>query len=160
MNKNDILKIIVLKLEQTLEVLIQSANIAKEAATSEESKAENKYDTRGLEASYLAGAQAKRAAELKESIRALKKMDVGASASNTIVGIGSLIELEINGEELIYFFILPSQGGLKIDYQGKTIQTLTPWAPLGELLNGKKVGDCFELKINGRTNEYEIKELV
>lgn len=39
----------------------QAAQIAHEAATHEENIAENKYDTLGLEAAYLATGQARRA---------------------------------------------------------------------------------------------------
>ena len=45
-----------------------------EAATNEESKAENKYDTRGLEASYMAQAQSLRVSELKKDHYNLLRM--------------------------------------------------------------------------------------
>ena len=40
-------------LEAELRALVAAASLALDEATSEESKAENKYDTRSLKASYL-----------------------------------------------------------------------------------------------------------
>ncbi len=57
-------------------ILKEAALATYEAATHEESKPENEYDTRGLEASYLAGAQAKRTAEIEELLIILKHLDV------------------------------------------------------------------------------------
>ena len=48
------------QINDELEVIKKSAEIAHDDATHEESRAENKYDTRGLESSYLAGAQMER----------------------------------------------------------------------------------------------------
>lgn len=41
---------------------------AREAATGADTKAENKYDTRGLEASYLAAGQAEQADDLSRAL--------------------------------------------------------------------------------------------
>ena len=54
---------IIAALTSELDGYKRSARSAHEEATSEQSKAENKYDTRGLEAAYLAGAQSRQAAE-------------------------------------------------------------------------------------------------
>ena len=57
MNKRAILKKITDKLIGELEVYFRAAEYARDEATHEQNKAENKYDTRGLEASYLARGQ-------------------------------------------------------------------------------------------------------
>ena len=59
MNKRLLLKEIVTSLEETLALLEKAARASHAEATHESSKAENKYDTRGLEAAYLAGGQAR-----------------------------------------------------------------------------------------------------
>ena len=51
-----------------LEGYARSARAAHAEATDEQSKAENKYDTRGLEASYLAHGQSRQAAETAEAL--------------------------------------------------------------------------------------------
>jgi hypothetical protein len=63
MNKRAVLKKIIAKLTGELEVYFRAAEYARAEATHEQNKAENKYDTRGLEASYLARGQSKQAAE-------------------------------------------------------------------------------------------------
>lgn len=54
MDKRALIKKIVAQLEAELALLTKAARSAHAEATHESSKAENKYDTRGLEASYLA----------------------------------------------------------------------------------------------------------
>src|SRR3989344_7944608 len=59
------------ELERLAEDLVQAEQAmraAHETATHEEKIAENKYDTLGLEAAYLAAGQAKRVEEIKQSL--------------------------------------------------------------------------------------------
>ena len=58
MKKAQLLKQIVASLSESLGVLEKAARASHAEATHESSKAESKYDTRGLEAAYLAGGQA------------------------------------------------------------------------------------------------------
>src|SRR5690606_41710128 len=53
----------ILKLREDANAMLAAAQATREDATHEDNKAENKYDTRGLEASYLAEAQARQAEE-------------------------------------------------------------------------------------------------
>ena len=55
MNKSKILAAILEKLQSEIDALVRAAKSAHEAATHEESRAEDHHDTRGLEASYSAG---------------------------------------------------------------------------------------------------------
>ena len=64
-NKQSLVKKIIARLTGELELYAKAAHAAHAEATHEQSKAENKYDTRGLEASYLARGQSKQAAELE-----------------------------------------------------------------------------------------------
>ena len=54
MNKAILIQHIVEKLTVDISLYLKAASAARAEATHEQSKAENKYDTRGLEASYLA----------------------------------------------------------------------------------------------------------
>ena len=60
MNKHAVLQLILEKLSVDLDIAQRAAQTAYETATDEENIAENKYDTLGLEASYLAAGQANR----------------------------------------------------------------------------------------------------
>lgn len=156
MQKKLIMDNLLRQLESNLEMLINTAQEARLAATSEESKAENKYDTRGLEASYLAGAQAKRSQDLELSILQLKKLKVKDFKEDQSVDVTAIVHVEINGEGQKYLFVLPNSGGSKIEFEKKIISVITPESPLGTLLVGKYVGDNFILKLNNKDSEYEI----
>lgn len=56
------------RLADDLQRVEQAARFAHETATHEENIAENKYDTLGLEASYLATGQARRAEALRQAL--------------------------------------------------------------------------------------------
>src|ERR1019366_7412845 len=61
-------------LTENLEVLQKAARASHEEATHESSRAESKYDTRGLEAAYLGGGQARQAKEILDSIKSYKAL--------------------------------------------------------------------------------------
>ena len=64
MNKSALIKKIVEHLSAELALYHKAARATHAEATHEQSKPENKYDTRGLEASYLARGQSRQAAEI------------------------------------------------------------------------------------------------
>lgn len=147
-------------LNANLESLISTAHEAKSAATNSESKPENKYDTRGLEASYLAGAQAKRSQELEKVIFNLKSLKLGEFPKNAAVDLTAVVKLQVSGDTMKYFFMLPYAGGLKVSWNSKDFQVITPESPLGSKLKGKKVGDEFALKVKTQDIDYEIIDLI
>ncbi len=154
--KEKILKLVLQYLDEKYEVLKRSAMDAKDAATNEESKAENKYDTRGLEASYLAGAQAKRTEELKESIFLLKKIKPELLVPKENISLYSLVHVQIEDEIEKFFFVLPVQGGVSVNDGKNDVHTITLSSPLGKLLYNKQEGDDFEMKVGSEFKYYEI----
>lgn len=152
-DKEKVLNLVLKELRQNLEVLVKSAFEAKEFSTNEESKAENKYDTRGLEASYLASGQAQRAQKLKEQIYLIEKVELQRLSGKA--GIGSIVEVLIEESQKKYLFLLPS-GGVEVDYHGEKIQTITIESPIGNNLHENESGHEFE--INGKL--YEVVEVI
>jgi hypothetical protein len=75
-------------------VYFRAAQFSRAEATHESSKAESKYDTRGLEASYLARGQSKQAAELEAAIAEFEKLPAKKFAAGEPIGLGALVELE------------------------------------------------------------------
>ena len=138
-----------------LDVLYQSARAAYEGATHDESKAEDKYDTRGLEASYLAGAQAKRTEELEEAIARYRNLKARSFRDNDPIALTALVLLETDGANSLYF-IGPEAGGIKLVQGGETITVITAKAPLGRQLIGKLADDEFELTVGGVKRSYTI----
>lgn len=143
------------QLEKDLEVLKAAALATYQAATNEESKPENEYDTRGLEASYLAGAQAKRVQEIEEQLTIYKFLEFHSFNEETPIGSTALVQVEVDGKTSI-LFLLPKGGGLSIQFQGQKIQVVTPSSPLGEALVGLKTGDVAVVETGAQTKEYEI----
>ncbi len=150
-DKSEILDKVLQVVEGNLGVLVDSAIAAKEFSTNEESKAENKYDTRGLEASYLASGQAQRAQKLQEQIYLLKKVNLQSYSKEASVGIGSVIELHVNESLKKHLFVLPS-GGVEVHFGDIMIQTITIESPIGMNIHQQVVGHEFEL--NGKI--YEV----
>ncbi len=154
MNKEEIRKLLVAQISSDLETLVQSALAAKEAATHAESKAEDQYDTRGLEASYLAGAQSVRAAELEAMLALYRSLDFSKFSEQSPIYATALVELSCEGK-LSYCFLMPQGGGRSIEFDGKKIQVITPQSPLGNALLGHKVGDEITVQTQS-SRDYEI----
>lgn len=155
MDKKALVEKIIEKLEAERTALASAARSTYEAATHEESEAEDQYDTRGLEASYLAGAQAKRVAELEQFILMLRFLDVKNFGEDTPISSTALVELDHEGK-ISWCFLLPSGGGMTLDFDGIQIQIITPKSPLGEALMTRKAGDVALVDTGRETREYEI----
>jgi len=155
MEKAKLIREIIERLSENLAVLEKAARASQAEATHESSKAENKYDTRGLEAAYLAGGQARQAREILESIKqygALPSKDFGADEP---IDLTALLELETGGARSLYF-IGPRHGGLEIKHKRKEIMVITPQSPLGQNLMGKKAGEKWTAEVGGSTVKYQI----
>jgi transcription elongation GreA/GreB family factor len=155
MKKDHLLKTIVATLTQSLHVLEKAARASHAEATHESSKAENKYDTRGLEAAYLAGGQAKQAKEILDSIALYESLPARDFAAGDRIDLTALVELDSDGARATYF-IGPKSGGLELAHQGKEIMVITPQSPLGQNLMGRKAGQRWTTKLAGSTVKYHI----
>jgi len=142
-NKRALLKKILAQLQDELESFARAARAAHAEATDPQSKAENKYDTRGLEAAYLAGAQSRQAAETQNAIEAFQKMAMKEFKPGDPADLSAVVELESHGERSFYF-LAPCKGGLELKHNGKEVLVITPQAPLGQHLVGKKCGERFQ----------------
>ena len=155
MNKRAIIQKITAKLVAELEIYFRAAQFSRAEATHESNKAENKYDTRGLEASYLARGQSKQAAELEAAIAEFEELGVRKFANGDATGIGALVELEHGGESSFYF-LGPRAGGTEVLHDKKEILVITPKSPLGEQLMGKKQGDQPQINFGGEKQMAKI----
>jgi transcription elongation GreA/GreB family factor len=154
-NKQELMKNIIAQLLAELETFAKAARAAHAEATHEQSKADNKYDTRGLEASYLARGQSRQAAELEQAIVKLRALPLRDFGDDEPADIGAVIELRAKNEKSFYF-LLPSAGGTEVLYNGHELLVITPESPLGQQLMGKRAGDRFQLEIAGTRSEYRV----
>jgi transcription elongation GreA/GreB family factor len=155
MNKRALIKKIVARLTEELQVYFRAAHASRTEATHEQSKAESKYDTRGLEASYLARGQSKQAAEIESAIVEFEKLNSRKFGIGEPIDLGALVELE-NGGESFFYFIGPRAGGTEVVHEKKEIFVITPQSPLGEQLLGKKQGDRPQLILGAGRQQSRI----
>ncbi|MDB6020543.1 MAG: transcription elongation factor GreAB [Pedosphaera sp.] len=155
MNKASLVKQIVASLTEHLGVLEKAARASHAEATHESSKAENKYDTRGLEAAYLAGGQARQVREIVEAIKLYETMTAKNFTPDEPIDLTALVQLDMDGARSTYF-IGPKSGGLEIMHQRLEIMVITPQSPLGQNLMGKKSGDRWTAKVGGSSINYHI----
>src|SRR5258708_33431324 len=97
MNKAQLLKRIVASLSESLSVLERAARASHAEATHESSKAESKYDTRGLEAAYLAGGQARQAREILDSIKLYQSLPIRDFARGDPIDLTAVVEPDARG---------------------------------------------------------------
>src|SRR5437868_12445320 len=110
MNKNAVVKKVIAHLVAELESYGKAARAARAEATHEQSKAENKYDTRGLEASYLARGKSRQALELMQAVEKFEKLPLREFGEKEAIETGAVVELR-NGKETNTYFIGPRAGG-------------------------------------------------
>ena len=155
MLKKDLIQKFATYLQEELAALIAAAKATYEAATHEESKPENEYDTRGLEASYLAGAQAKRVGEIREVLHQFQTLDFKDFAPTDPVLSTALVDVAINGKKSTLLF-MPKGGGVNLRFDGQAVQIVTPHSLLGEAILGSKVGDEVEYEVGDRVQVCEV----
>ena len=155
MNKQTVIQLVIEQIARDLKVLVSSAKASHAEATHESSRAESKYDTRGLEAAYLAGGQARQAREILDCIKAYQSLAPRNFAAGEPIELTALVELEADDAPSTYF-IGPNSGGLEILHHRKEIMVITPQSPLGQSLIGKKAGHRWVGKLGGSTVNYHI----
>jgi transcription elongation GreA/GreB family factor len=155
MSKGDLIKKIIEHLNAELALYFRAARAAHAEATHEQSKAENKYDTRGLEASYLARGQSKQAAEIGAAIRQFETISPRSFGAKEPIDVGALVELESKQERTLYF-VGPCAGGTEVTFAKNEVLVITPQSPLGRELIGKKQGDRFVFEVAGLRHNYRV----
>lgn len=153
--KRALLEELLKKSREELVDLTRAALETKNFATDQEFKAESKYDTRALEASYLASAEAKRVEELKLEIQILEEVDPGVSSRLGEISIGALVNLSFGSREMFYFLI-PTAGGTLLKIHDHAVVVVSVFSPIGDAMLGLKKGDKFEVETPKETRTYEI----
>lgn len=153
--KQQILDELIKRAREELLGLEESAKANHDFATDQEFKAESKYDTRALEASYLASAEAKRVEELKLEVQILEEVDLTQSSKLGEISIGALVELSHQDQKRKYFLI-PTAGGTLIKIEDEAVLVVSVFSPIGDALMGLKTGDEFEVETPKETRLYKV----
>lgn len=144
---------ILAQLSADLEIQLRAAHLARDEAISDESKAENKYDTRAQEAAYLAQGQARQAGEIIENISAFRNLPAPPVAPPA--ALGHVLRLA-SGNRLIDYVLGPRAGGLEIQLDSRTVTVVTLTSPLGRQLLGSRVGDTVSLPGRVKATAYTV----
>lgn len=155
MDKKKLISELIEIVKKNLQAAIEAAQNTYDDATNEESKAENKYDTRGLEASYLAGAQAERVADIKITLASYESVVIRSFNEDSKIALTALVEIS-NNEKSTWILLMPKGGGQILNFDGMQIQVITPESPLGKNLTGKEVGDIVQISAGDKSREYEV----
>lgn len=152
-------------LERLAEDLLQAeqaARVAHETATHEENIAENKYDTLGLEAAYLATGQARRAEAIRQAIahwRQFRPSPYDASKGIQLGALVCLVDADDQQQQQL-LFLRPSGGSMKLLSGAQLVQVISSEAPLGKAMLGKCEGDEVSIQRAPSRQQFEVLRVV
>ncbi|MBB4863931.1 transcription elongation GreA/GreB family factor [Pseudomonas nitritireducens] len=156
MDKQRAHQLILSRLAEDLEVAVRAARTAHETATHEENVAENKYDTLGLEAAYLAAGQSRRVEEIRQALTLFENLQLRDFDEEQGIQTSALVQL-VNDQGLQrWVFLGPDGAGLKVRYDDIEILVITRRAPLGGALLQRQPGDEVEVGNGSARQRYEI----
>ncbi|UXH76748.1 GreA/GreB family elongation factor [Roseateles amylovorans] len=134
----------------------QAARVAHETATHEENIAENKYDTLGLEASYLATGQARRAEAIREAMADWRQFRPRAYDPGLGIQIGALVCLVDADDRQQHLFLGPNGGSMKLQSGAQLVQVISSDAPLAQAMLGKGEGDEVLVQVGSIRQQFEV----
>lgn len=140
MNKHTLVCQLLERLEERQRVMLAAARDTRETATGAEARSEGKYDTRAIEAGYLAGAQQAQVDKLAEDLARIRSATFPDFTSADPVALGALVETDADGETR-FFLLSPAAGGETFEFLGCEATVLAPDAPLFQELLGQQAGN-------------------
>lgn len=140
MKKSKVIKAIHAALKTQFDRIVHAATESADYANDAESKSDGKYDTRGLEASYLAAGQAAKAEEMAADLRYFTSPVLKEFSESDSIDHGALV---LTGQGF-GFLLAGRSGGTSVTIDGEEITVLTPTSPLYQNLEGLRVGDSLE----------------
>lgn len=159
LSKTEIIEFILVKLTEQHNNAVAATQQAHDTATHVENVAENKYDTLGLEAGYLAFGQSQRVAESAANLEAWNAMKSTTLSKQDPIKVGALITLLDESDKELVVFLGPANGGIKIQYHEQEITVVTTGAPLGKALVGRYKDDEFELRLGDKTKQFSVESV-
>ena len=146
------------KAKADLEAAMSANESASEYKSSDDLKQEGKYDTRAIEAGYLAGAQAKRVEELKLEVQMIEELPVRDFKSDEAAAVGALVKLLHNDTERLYF-LSSTAGGSMLNIDDSPVLVISVFPPIGAGVVNLEVGESFELETPSGNRIYEVTEI-
>jgi transcription elongation GreA/GreB family factor len=138
----------------------QAVQAAHATATHEENVAENKYDTLGLEAAYLATGQARRAEGIRQAMAVWRQFHPHAYDASKGIQLGALVCLVDAGDRQQHLFLGPDGGSMKLVSGTQLVQVISSEAPLGRAMLGKCEGDEVSLQVGPNGQQFEVMQVL
>ena len=141
-------------LSDELEALAAQTSAARDEATHAESRPENQYDTRALEASYLAAGQGERLGEVRRLWAWISQQTADPACERAVEG--ALVGVSIGGAER--WVLLAPRGGpeVRVGAARVVVQLVSTDSPLGRAVFGLREGDGAELDTPRGPRELEV----
>jgi len=146
-------------LDRLAEALLQAEQAmraAHETATHEENIAENKYDTLGLEAAYLATGQARRAEAIRQAIGNWRQFRPRPYDAGKGIQLGALVCLADSDNKQHQLFLGPVGGSMTLISAAQLVQVISSDAPLGSAMLGKCEGDEVSIQVASIRQQFEV----
>lgn len=144
MDKSEFYNELIETLRGEFTIAVNASRDAAAYATNEESRANSKYDTQGLEASYLAAGQASQARRWAEMVERLQSERNALLQPRQKVVLGALFYCSL-AATVEWFFFSPVAGGQVIRMGELDVTVITPDSPLATRLRGLALGDSVVL---------------
>jgi len=134
----------------------QAARAAHETATHEENIAENKYDTLGLEAAYLATGQVRRAEAIRKALANWRQLRPRPYDVRKGIQLGALVYMVDSDDKQQHLFLGPDGGSMKLVSGTQLVQVISSEAPLGRAMLGKCEGDEVSIQVALIRQQFEV----
>ena len=134
----------------------QAVRVAHDAATHEENIAENKYDTLGLEAAYLATGQARRAEAIRQAMVKWRHFHPSPYDASKGIQLGALVCLVDSDDKRQQIFLGPQGGSMQLVSGTQPVQVISCEAPLGSAILGKREGDEVSIQVGPVRHQFEV----
>ena len=135
----------------------QAVRAAHETATHVENIAENKYDTLGLEAAYLATGQVRRAEAIRQALADWRQFRPRPYDVREGIQLGALVCLVDSHDKQQHLFLGPDGGSMKLVSGTLLVQVISSESPLGGAMLGKCEGD--EVSLQGAPIRQQLEVL-
>ena len=156
MDKSSLPQQVLARLADDLLQTEHAARTAHEMATHEENIAENKYDTLGLEASYLATGQARRAEAIREAMAHWRQFHPRPYDASQGIQLGALVCLVASDDLQQLLFLGPRGGSMSLAIGDAHVQVISGESPLGAAMLGKFVGDEVSMQVGPTRQQFEV----
>lgn len=134
----------------------EALRAAHETATHEENIAENKYDTLGLEAAYLATGLVRRAEAIRQALANWRQFRPLPYDARKGVQLGALVCLVNSDGKQQHLFLGPDGGSMQLVSGTQRVQVISTEAPLGRAMLGRCEGDEVSIQVAASRQQFEV----